>query len=272
MVQKDGSTLKELYMINTGINDEGVEILANSLKHNTTLKKLNLNGNDGITEKDVFLKLLVDVSSIGNTYTSNHTLTECSLIEYETTNSEIQSLIKDACKMNRMNSNPGRAKVIKYQLNSQNRKKLCLLQGIEYSPGSIFLDIEPTLLPRVLALIGDRRGQSELYNALIPTAPDLLSYIDRKAMLKDVLVKNAARATSLAEEFTNNLAELERKMAALKTEYSYQTSRLTAHNVEVNNRLELIDLGDKKQSLGGKGMRNEYEEEETSSSKKQRIS
>ena len=141
------------------------------------------------------------------------------------------------------------------------------MQGIEYMPGNIFANIEPVLLPRILALIGDRHSQSELYTALIPTAPDLLSYIDRKAMLKDVLVKNAARATSLSEEYKEKVAEYEKKMASLKTEYSYQTSLLTAHNAEVNNRLEVIDLGDKKQSSSGKSEGNE----ETSSSKKQRI-
>lgn len=188
---------------------------------------------------------------------------------------DIQQQINDACHlMNQMDSNPGRAKVIKYQLKSQNRKKLCELQGIKYSTNNIFVDIEPVLLPRILALIGDRHGQSELYTALIPTAPDLMSYIDRRAMLNDALVKNIARATSLSAEYKHNLeecqAEYERKMAALKTEYSHQTSLLTAHNVEVNNRLELIDLGDKKQSADGNGK--EEGNEKTSSSKKQRVS
>ena len=271
LLQKEGSTLTEVFLIDTGIDDEGTELLATSLKHNTTLKKLNL-CNKGITAKGhrAFLKLLVDVSSIGNTYNSNSTLTECSLIEYGAPNSEMQVLINSACKMNRMNSNPGRAKVIKYQLNSRNRKKLCELQGIEYSTNNI-ADVEPILLPKILALIGDRHGQSELYIALIPTAPDLLSYIDRKAKLNDVLVKNAVQATSLAEELANNLAKYERKVAALKTEYSYQTSRLTTHNVEVNHRLELIDLGDKKQSSSG-GKSEGNVEAGSSSSKKQRTS
>ena len=42
LLQKDRSTLEELYLINTGINDEGAELLAASLKKNTTLKKLHL--------------------------------------------------------------------------------------------------------------------------------------------------------------------------------------------------------------------------------------
>ena len=217
MVQKDGSTLTELFLINNGIDDEGAEMIASSIKQNPTFTKLHLGSNNGITEEKgckAFLKLLMDVSSIENTYTSNHTLAECTLIgSYNNRPNEIQQLIKDACEMNRMNSNPGRAKVIKYQLNSQNRKKLCKLQGIEYSTNNIFADIEPVLLPRILALIGDRHGQSELYTALIPTAPDLLSYIDRRSMLNDVMAKNTARASSLSEEYKEKVAEYEKKMA-----------------------------------------------------------
>ena len=150
--------------------------------------------------------------------------------------------------MNRISSNPGRSKVIKYHLNSQYRKKLCELQGIEYSVNNIFADIEPVLLPRILSLIGSSHSQSELYTALIPTAPDLLSYIDRKAMLNDLLGANTTRTAALA-------AEYEQKIAALKANLLAETSRLTAHNVEINNRLEMIELGDRKQSLDREGER-----------------
>ena len=50
MIQKDGSTLTELFLINTGIDDEGAEMIASSIKHNRTLKKLHLSSNDGITK------------------------------------------------------------------------------------------------------------------------------------------------------------------------------------------------------------------------------
>jgi len=74
--------------------------------------------------------------------------------------------------------------VIEYQLNSQKRKEQCRLQGIECSfIGNLFADIEPILMPNILALVGEEHGQNELYNTLLPTAPDLLSYIDRKVLL-----------------------------------------------------------------------------------------
>ena len=84
-------------------------------------------------------------------------------------------LIEAACKDNRA-TDVGKAKVIRSHLNSQTLKNLCQLQGIEYIPGNLFVDIEPVLLPQILALIGSEHGQSELYSALIQMAPDLLSY------------------------------------------------------------------------------------------------
>ena len=38
-----------------------------------------------------------------------------------------------------------------------------------------FAGVEPVLLPRILALIGEEHGQGELYNTLIQTAQDLMS-------------------------------------------------------------------------------------------------
>ena len=73
--------------------------------------------------------------------------------------------------------NPRRVKVVYAQLNSKRRKKLCEIQGIEYVPiGTLLADVEPILLPQILALIGSSYNQSELYTALISTAPALLSY------------------------------------------------------------------------------------------------
>jgi len=246
ILQKDRSRLKNLYIINTGMGDEEAKIIASSLKHNSTLELLYFDRNN-ITKKGraMFLELLINVSSIESIYTSNHTLTECdSIIEHS--DDEIQLWINKACGVNEVgrSSNAhavGREKVILYQLNSQIRKKLCELEGIEYSGSNIFANIEPVLLPKILALIGSRHGQSELYSALIPTAPDLLSYIDRKTMLNSILAKNTTLAASLRTEH-------ERKVAALEAEYSSQTTRLTAQNIEVINRLKLIELGDRKQS------------------------
>lgn len=164
--------------------------------------------------------------------------------------------------MNELHQNShavGRAKVIEYQLNSQKRKVLCQLQGIDFSYSNIFADIDPILLPNIIALIGDRHGQSELYTALIPTAPDLLSYIDRKALIDRTLAKNEAKAAVLSHDCAQKVTKYEqkveeykkkyeKKMAALKTELLCETSRLTAENNELIDRRALIDVGDRNQA------------------------
>ena len=255
-LQKGGSTLKVLDLDNTGIDDEGAEILAASLKHNTKLEALTLRGSN-ITEKGhrAFLCLLNDVSSIENTYKSNHTLAWCNLVNNPQIG--VAGQIYSAIQMNKNNSTSrhaaGRAKVIKYQLNSQNRKEMCELQEIEYTPGSIFVDIEPKLLPSILAVIGEEHGQGELYTALVHTAPELLSYIDRKAMIKDTLAK------------------IEVRCAALKDEYEKKIANLNNHKAELSSRLALIDSRDIKQSAAGEEGNGNKRVVGSSSKKRQRT-
>ena len=251
LLQKDGSTLKKLFLFDTDMGNEEAEIIATSLKRNDTLKVLYFGRKITYKGYKAFLKLLIDISSIDSTYTSNHTLTECKLNTYGPA-PYLRQKLNIALADNKM-SNPGYTKVIKYQLNSQIRKEFCDLQGIEYTAGSIFADIEPTLLPNVLALIGNKHGQSELYTALIPTAPDLLSYIDRKALIKDTLAKVEARGVTLKDECAQKVAEYERKIAALKTEMLIEASRLTAQKADLISRLARIDSEDKKQSSNGEG-------------------
>ena len=148
----------------------------------------------------------------------------------------------------------GRAKVIKYQLNSQTLKELCHLQGVEYIPGNIFSDIEPVLLPKILALIGSEHGQSELYTALVHTAPHLLSYIDRKALINNEMEKVEARGAA-------KVAEYERIIAALKTE-------MLTQKADLSRRLAMIGLGDIKQSAFEEG----YDKGVVDSSKKRQRS
>ena len=76
LLQKECSSLRDLDLTSSDIGDEGTEILANSLKYNTKMVHLKLDGNK-FKEKGcrAFLKLLNYVSSIESTYNSNHTLT-----------------------------------------------------------------------------------------------------------------------------------------------------------------------------------------------------
>jgi len=233
LLQKEGTVLEELDLNGTGIEDEDVVLIASSLKHNTTLEQLRLKDNNGITERGygALLKVLVDISSIENTYNSNHTLTILCLARAETVISRHTSMIEhinSAVKLNKLHQSfhaAGRAKVIKYQLNNQNRKEACQLQGIEYlSIGNLFANIEPILLPRILALIGREHGQSEFYAALIPMVPDLMSYVDTSGMIKDEMAKNEAHDNDLVAQ----IAELTRQRAALSAKNDQLSRRLAA--------------------------------------------
>jgi len=244
LLQQEGSTLTTLYLRDTGMGDQEADIIAASLKHNTKLKELYLSENNLTNETYVvFLKLLVDITSIDTVYSSNHTLTTCELNEYDGDNTQAEAL-NDACKENKLSSNPeaaGRAKVIKYQLDSQERKKLYELQGIEYSSiGNLLADIDPNLLPQTLALIGREHGHSEFYTSLLPVAPDLMSFINREAILEEERAKNSSRAAILRQQAD----------ALIR-----QASIISAKNDQIDERLALIKLGDVKQMTvvdGGK--------------------
>jgi len=265
MLQHEGSTLTHLCLVSTGMGDEEAEILADSLKDNTTLKELNLGNsnknlgnNNNMTRRGrlALLKLMVDISSVESTYKSNHTLIMCYLsvpgdrdrissFLLDEPGDDVHKQITKAWAFNRSNSsqsypnpNPtsrhtaGRLKIVHYQLNSKKRKELCQIQGVEYSDSNIFADIEPILLPNILSLIGSEHGQSELYTALIHTAPDLLSYMDRKAMINNEMEKNKAHDNDLVVQ----IAELTRQRAAL-----------SAKNDKLSSRLALIHSGDMNQ-------------------------
>ena len=105
----------------------------------------------------------------------------------------------------------------------QTRRRLCELQGVDYcADDNMLVGVEPKLLPKILALVGKEHGQSEFYTSLLPVAPDLLSFIDRKAILND--------------EKDRNLA----KVAALTRQLSYFNSKINL----IDERLALIDLRD----------------------------
>jgi len=201
---------------------------------------------------------LIDIRSIENTYNSNHTLI---ILERSSRREEqydvgmwehVQSVVKiNKKQVYQTPEAAGRAKVIKYQLNSQNRKEVCRLQGIEYSAGSNFADIEPTLLPRILALIGREHGQSEFYSALIPMVPDLMSCVDTSGMIKDEMARNSAQAAALtrqanaliqqASEFSAKNDQLSSRLAARQSGDSHYST------IEENTGEAVVESGKKRQ-------------------------
>ena len=169
LLRKEGSNLTHLFLQNTGIDNEGAEMIASSLKHNTKLEELYLENNNlernGSTYA-TFLKLLVDISSVANTYNSNHTLKVLSLNNWD--NSVLNTApdwdkplawINKICNENTISDlhAAGRAKIMSYQLDRGEREILCSIQSVD-CPSNIFADVDdPLLLPKVLDLMTAER-------------------------------------------------------------------------------------------------------------------
>ena len=151
-------------------------------------------GRNNITEIGyrTVLKLLNDVSSIDNTYKSNHSLTKVNgayIGKHDTPKmKKIKRHIDSALQMNRQysdNAYTGKVKVIHTQLNSANRMELAKVQGIDYSYESLFSGVDPIVLPEVLALVERNCTHSVLFRMLVAVVPDLASLVNKEAALKE---------------------------------------------------------------------------------------
>ena len=204
LLQRRDSQLEELDLSSNNLGDPGAVLLADSLKHNTELTCLNLDQNDIGNEGHVAFGLLLnDMLSIDATYNSNHTLTS---IEFECTDSDLAEHIQNALEINEYcyecegPHGAGRNKVLYTQLHSQTRMVLCELQGIGYNFCSIFSEIEPVLLPNVLAMVGRQHGQDELYRMLVATVSDLASIVNKRARLLQIRAEKSAQVVALTAE------------------------------------------------------------------------
>ena len=246
LLQNDDSRLETLNLDRTAITDEGVKILVNSLKNNNTLRTLYLRQNV-INERgrEAILKLLIDVSSIENTYTSNHTLEELFLPRTDSMVGQRRHL-NFALSKNRHYHHAGKQKIIHYQFNHLNRTELATLQGITPpTHNSVYVQIDPVVLPDVLAMIGENCTHSDMYLALIATASDLTSLINKPAVFKERIEKNERKAAALT-------AEYERKAAALKADYESKLAVLTTKNLKMKQELdELLQSDEQKNQARG---------------------
>ena len=214
LLQGRDATLETLYLQNNKIDDEGVEILVETLQRNTSLRELYLVGNEGISKrgKTSLLKLVNDISGIEATLQSNHTLRHLNVVEQRITE-RIQMLINTATRINKsFEGDPetaGREKVIQTQLNSKTRADLTALQGVNHS---LYSEIDPLHLPEVLALVGRRLGQKELYTALRSAIAGVISIVNREQCIE---VQMAYHASKL-EHHASRLEQLGAELAAIK--------------------------------------------------------
>ena len=202
LLQGEDSTLGLLNLINNKIDDDGVEILVDALQNNTSLAKLYLQGNNGISTRGMImlLKLVNDISSIEATLQSNHTLRNLNVVGRIIVD-QTQTLINTATNINiDHRSNPeaaGREKVIQTQLHSKTRAELAEMQGVNHS---LYSEIDPLNLPEVLALVGRHHGQGELYVALKSAIAELISTVNRKECIRQKRDYYLAKAKQLDAE------------------------------------------------------------------------
>ena len=196
LLQGGDATLETLYLGYNEIDDEGVEILVNALQSNTSLTNLELRNKRTSRHGNIMLlKLVNDISSIDATLRSNHTLKYLLCAD-----DQIQILIDYAITINSNVSSQeaaGREKVIWTQLESEARAELAELQGVNHS---VYSEIDPLHLPEVLALVGRRLGQKELYIALRSSIAGLISTVNRKECIIQQRDYHLAKAKQLDDE------------------------------------------------------------------------
>ena len=203
---ESSTTAIEFSICYTNIGDDGADMVANSLIHNNKLYLLEMDDNK-MTERGCvsFLKLICgDMTSIESTYNSNRSLRD-------------MCLPFDAHRMIEKNqAQNGRTKVINLQLNSVKREELHRLQGIPYCYDSIFAEIDPLVLPDVLALVGQSHGQTELFRMLVHSVSDLFSTVNRKMVVKQKLDDKTAEMTALSAKMTALSTEIDELREELK--------------------------------------------------------
>ena len=162
----------------------------------------------------MLLKLVNDISSVKSTRQSNHTLKRILLYRGGLVDEDVEigGHIDAATEINKENvNNPEaawREKVIRIQLDSKKRACLAKLQG---ENPLLYSEIDPLLLPEVLALISDCHGLGELFVSLKSSIADVISIVNKKRYIKQRLAYLAAETEKLRAQLKEiELAEDER--------------------------------------------------------------
>ena len=227
---KGGSaTLNILSLEDNKIDDEGVEILVDALKNNTSLTHIYLGQNRKISIEGMksCLRLVNDISSINATLQSNHTLQMvCVNVERIDADFEIiRSQINGSVLLNRRFRDDldrvGKEKIIQLQLNSGNREELADIQGVSHS---LYSEIDPLYLPEVLALVGHRHRQGDMYVALKSSIAGVISTVNRRECIKQQWEYHLAKAKQLEAELAA-MDEAERKVVGIERDESRNSKR-----------------------------------------------
>ena len=220
LLHGENATLQTLRLDDNDINDEGAEILVNALKSNASLTHIDFRRNGGISAQGMnsFLRLVNDISSIEATLRSNHTLQFFSIdtVRIDADFERIKSCIDDASRINfKFRNNPdrvGREKIIQTQLNSSKRCDLEDMQGVS---SSLYSEVDPLHLPEVLALVGRRHGQGELYVALKSSIAGVISTVNRRECLKHKRAHHEALIAEYLDMVAHHRTEVEKVEAEI---------------------------------------------------------
>ena len=217
----DSCQLDSLDLSETGMADEDISLITRALKHNRSLTKLRLSDNDcGETGYRSILKMVVDISSIKATLESNTFLYEIVLPKENDTRDEsdsdadsdaseyhsrdgfeeIRNWIDTALNWNGFKKSP-RERVIETHLDTRARRQLCEMQGVDYSYGSLFVEIPPCVLPELFATLWEHPEKMDPLRALVATVSSLTSLVDRRLMVETALERNRALIKQLNEMF-----------------------------------------------------------------------
>eukprot|EP00984_Skeletonema_dohrnii_P015234 scaffold6536_cov83-Skeletonema_dohrnii-CCMP3373.AAC.5 len=233
LLQRENASLEQLLLGLNKIDDEGISILVNALRTNTSLKLIDLQNNVGLTLEGMklLLNLVNDISSIKATLQSNHTL-QGIICDDSFEGTDVVRKLKQILQINI--NGAGREKVICTQLDSKLRAEMCSLQGIEHL-GKPLTEIGPLLLPEVLEIVGNHHGLSGFYESFRTSLADLWTTINREVWLQqkieeisqeiDVLATKKLELEKQREAFGVEVAEMRQQSAAVANDGSHSSKR-----------------------------------------------
>ena len=243
------STLTTLNLAQNKITNEGAKSLANALGHNTTVSTLNLDYNKiGIKGYLFFLRLLNNITSIQNTYYSNHTLKSITLPVVLGMTKKMKPLLKQFNWVQRFNhkENSGQLKVASTHLDTDKKVEFCRMLKIDESSTIPFTGMDPILLPQFIEWTGNKCGLSVLYYvwssklfrrnvSIVSSRMDDVSVTDLQQRHARLMVACKQKESDLLRQISNlsaTVAALEKK----NTDMALTNSDLLKKNADLENR------------------------------------
>lgn len=178
LLQRGSSRLKKLYVNRCNIGDDGAQMIADALANNSesVLTHLELESNNIVGKGQLaLLRLVNNVSSMEATCNSNHMLQLIGLKGNGITvyNEYIEECIQTNQQFNGHILRAGRAKIIKYHLNSHIRTILSGLQGTCDYFMRPYANMDSAILPNVMSLVSKTSGLSDMYRLLLARNSEL---------------------------------------------------------------------------------------------------